>query len=159
MKIVINRCYGGFHLSGAALHRLAELRGVPCHLFRLAFPRYVPVKLGDDEEFGVVAYTVPEIPPIVEQDDRWYRMSDAEKDAHMKEKNRVYQETSICPFGIDRTDPLLVRVVEELGDRANGPFAELAVVEIPDGVEYTIEEYDGLETVCEKRRKWPEDES
>lgn len=48
--------------------------------------------------------------------------------------------------------PLLVQVVEELGDRAGGPCACLKVVEIPADVKWTIEEYDGLEWVAEAHR-------
>lgn len=55
---------------------------------------------------------------------------------------------------IDRSDPLLVRVVEELGDVASSRFAELEIVEIPDGVEYEICDYDGIETVHEKHKSW-----
>jgi len=55
---------------------------------------------------------------------------------------------------IDRSDPDLVQAVEELGEKANGEFADLKVVDIPDGIEYTIEEYDGTEWVAEKHRTW-----
>lgn len=54
----------------------------------------------------------------------------------------------------DRADALLVRVVEELGEAANGAHAKLAVVEIPDGTDYEISEYDGLEHIAEKHRTW-----
>ena len=54
----------------------------------------------------------------------------------------------------NRTDKLLIKAVEELGDKANGSCAKLKVVEIPDGVEYTIEEYDGLEHIAENHRTW-----
>lgn len=54
-----------------------------------------------------------------------------------------------------RNDPDLVAAVEELGsDKASGGHASLKVVEIPDGIPYTIEEYDGLEHVAEQHRKW-----
>ena len=54
-----------------------------------------------------------------------------------------------------RADPRLVAVVEKLGsDRASGPHARLKVVEIPDGIQVTIEEYDGLESVAERHRTW-----
>ena len=45
-------------------------------------------------------------------------------------------------------------MVQELGDKANGRCAELKVVEIPDGVDYQVEEYDGKEWVAETHRTW-----
>jgi hypothetical protein len=56
-------------------------------------------------------------------------------------------------FSNDRANPKLVAVVEKLGDRA-GNMADLKVVEIPDGVEWEIESYDGKEWVSEKHRTW-----
>ena len=47
----------------------------------------------------------------------------------------------------DRTDPILVQVVEELGNDADGVFADLRVVELPKGTQYRINEYDGLESI------------
>jgi len=57
--------------------------------------------------------------------------------------------------GFDRDDPTLVEVVKELGDKASGRFAQLAIVAIPDDVVWEIEEYDGLERVAEKHHTWP----
>ena len=57
-------------------------------------------------------------------------------------------------FQEHRSDPDLVAAVEELGKKASGSYAELKVVEIPDGVEYQIEEYDGTEYIAEKHRTW-----
>lgn len=57
----------------------------------------------------------------------------------------------------ERNDPDLVRVVEELGDAANGSSAELEVIEIPDeypAIQWHIEEYDGREHVAEDHRTW-----
>ena len=48
---------------------------------------------------------------------------------------------------MDRTDPILVQVVEELGKHANGDYADLKVVEIGKGVQYRINEYDGSESI------------
>jgi len=89
MKIVINRCYGGFGLSEKAY----ELLGVPW------------------DGFGHAS-------------------------------------------GVARNDPHLVSVVEQLGDDANGRYAELAVVEIPDDVEWHIEDYDGMESIHENHESW-----
>jgi len=57
-------------------------------------------------------------------------------------------------LGIERTDPVLIQMIEELGKRANGFFAELKIVEIPDDIKWTIEEHDGMERVVEKHRTW-----
>ncbi len=55
----------------------------------------------------------------------------------------------------DRTNPLLVKVVEELGDAANNePYSKLKVVEIPDDVDYYIDENDGMESIHEEHRIW-----
>ena len=53
-----------------------------------------------------------------------------------------------------RTDPELVRCVEELGEEANGSFAKLEVIEIPDDVIWMITDYDGIEQVEEARSVW-----
>jgi hypothetical protein len=53
----------------------------------------------------------------------------------------------------DRSNPMLVAAVEKLGERA-GNNAMLEVVEIPDDVEWEIQEYDGMEWVSEKHRVW-----
>ena len=48
---------------------------------------------------------------------------------------------------IRRDDPILVQVVEELGDQADGLCASLAIAELPAGTKYRIDEYDGYESV------------
>ena len=56
-------------------------------------------------------------------------------------------KAQFSPDDIDRTDPILVQVVEELGDRANGMCAKLRIETLPKGTRYRIEEYDGREWV------------
>lgn len=48
--------------------------------------------------------------------------------------------------GVKRHDPILLRVVAELGEKASGRFACLKIQEIKGSV-YRIDEYDGYETV------------
>lgn len=57
-------------------------------------------------------------------------------------------------YSIERDDKILVQVVKELGERANGDFSQLKVVEIPDEVNWEIDEYDGRETIREVHRSW-----
>lgn len=60
----------------------------------------------------------------------------------------------ISEYNFERDDPALVQVVEELGVDANGTYANLKIVEIPDDIEWHIHEYDGIESVHEKHRVW-----
>jgi hypothetical protein len=55
---------------------------------------------------------------------------------------------------IPRDDPDLIRIVEEMGEEANGECAKLKIVEIPDDVNWYVEEYDGCEWVAERHRTW-----
>lgn len=69
------------------------------------------------------------------------------KMAGIEEKD--FFETSIA-----RDDPYLVKIVKSLGMGANGPHANLKVVEIPGDVEWLVQDYDGVEWVAEKHRTW-----
>ena len=50
---------------------------------------------------------------------------------------------------------LLVQVIEALGPEVcSASLAKLEIVEIPDGTNWEIEEYDGKERIAEKRQRW-----
>lgn len=55
---------------------------------------------------------------------------------------------------IPRDNEHLIAVVELMGAEANGKFAELKIVEIPNGVNWYVEEYDGKEWVAERHQTW-----
>ena len=57
-------------------------------------------------------------------------------------------------YDYSRSDQDLVRIVQEMGEAAWGDYAELKIVEIPDDVEWEIDDYDGIETIHEKHRTW-----
>jgi len=57
-------------------------------------------------------------------------------------------------YDIPRNSSELVQTVEELKEEANDNYANLKVIEIPDDVEWTLEEYDGNEWVAEEHRIW-----
>lgn len=48
---------------------------------------------------------------------------------------------------ISRTDPILVQVIEELGEEVNTGSSKLKITAVHAGTKYRIEEYDGFETV------------
>lgn len=64
------------------------------------------------------------------------------------------QDEDFCDYQIDRDDPYLVRVVQELGEAAADKYSQLKIVEIPADVDWQIDEYDGHEWVAEKHRTW-----
>lgn len=61
-----------------------------------------------------------------------------------REERRIFDSYG---RGIERSDPDLIRVIEALGEEANGRCAALDITEIPEGTKYRIDEYDGYEQV------------
>lgn len=100
LKVVINKCYGGFGISKECCERMAELGS-----------KKAKERLEHCEKYD---------------SGRWYGYID-----------------------VKRHDKYLVQAVEELGEKADGPYAKLEVVKvyIPDEP-YTITEYDGYESVA-----------
>jgi hypothetical protein len=140
MKVVINSCYGGFSLSPEATLWLYE-RGFDCEGFKTPVEEYY----GQKNEG-------------LERDLQKWREYLAAKAA----KGRGLFLTVFSPdekFALyarqlPRDHALLLECVETLGIKANGACAALEIVEIPDGVEWSIAEYDGNEWVEEKHRTW-----
>ena len=59
----------------------------------------------------------------------------------------VGDDERFSDHNIPRMDPVIIEVVKDLGKKANGSNAELEIVSIPDGCEYYIDEYDGIESI------------
>jgi hypothetical protein len=135
MKIVINKCYGGFGLSFAAMDKLAERKGFKLE-HRDGVNEYVLVSDPTPENLSMSSFALKEnFGPVIGDD-------------ILNKADWFYDHD------IERNDPDLVAVVEELGKESFGDFAELQVVEIPDDVNWKIEEYDGQEWVAEVHRTW-----
>ena len=70
-------------------------------------------------------------------------------------KDSVAEDNYFSERELERNDSVLVEVVEALtSEKASGRFACLKVVEIPEDVDWYVEEYDGIEWVAEKHRTW-----
>ena len=140
MKVVINRCYGGFGLSHEAVMRYFEIKGINVY----------PEQGQDSWKFWTYWTVKPEDRIESKEGEAFYSMSIEDRRAY----NEAHSAQTFYPRDIERHDPALVQVVEEMGSKANGDYAELAVVEIPDDVNYIVEEYDGLEHIAEAHRTW-----
>tara|TARA_R110000868_G_scaffold261048_1_gene519145 strand:- start:1363 stop:1779 length:417 start_codon:yes stop_codon:yes gene_type:complete len=125
-KVVYNACYGGFGLSKEACQRYWDIKGQQVWI--------------EDEKLGL--FTVWFVPPEERPEQKeWSSMTMDERIAY----NKAYSKHTWRENNVDRHDPVLVQVVEELGDKANGKHAKLVIGEV-DGP-YRIDEYDGNESV------------
>lgn len=146
MKLVINTCFGGFGLSEAAYEWLHKERGVPIQ-------KYISQERGEDGRFlpesrndGIVIFD-RELTPASE--------SSMSALYHRYKPNSIGGRYWDCWTRETRDHALVVEVVEALGSEvASGQCAKLKVVEIPDGVEWELDEYDGVEKVREVSRVW-----
>lgn len=164
MKVVVNRCFGGFSISPKAIKRMAELNGKECYFFKgYSIGELEPITFEEAQKnnFSISAFTVPDpnqylltftnksgLPEF--KTIPWEKMTKKQRE----EQNTRYAEIIIENRPENRADPLLVQVVEELGEEADGACASLRIVEIPDDVKWFIDDYDGQETIREEHRSW-----
>ena len=120
MKVVINSCFGGFGLSIEAMKRaIAEgAAGIEVH-DEQEYSGCLGLGVGS-ETFSDVGdgYKVGWIKDVLYKDGKVY--------IHDDHKDEV------------RNDPVLVRIIEEMGEGANGKHAVLKVVEVADDEEWEI---------------------
>lgn len=128
MKVVINKCFGGFGLSQEAYKKLIEY-GVPVKKY---------IKEERNPETGRYDLNENGSDKVIYKGGLWT-------------DELEYWDTWI---GQDRSNPLLIKVVKELGKKANGGAADLKIVTIPDGIDYEISEYDGNEHIAEAHQTW-----
>lgn len=146
MKIVINKCHGGFGISEQAVLRYFELKGEKVWVRQDPSWKWskqyslVPFEERLDKDFDATTFSPPD----------WHDMTLDQR----RNWNETYRNQTFSERDIARDDPFLVQVVEELGKLADGSHSELKVVTIPDDVEWQIDEYDGSEWVAEKHRTW-----
>lgn len=133
MKVVINRCYGGFGLSPLAVKEYLKRKDKECFCYNDTFGEKME-KVDIESANLFVIYSTKDLGEEITWEDLG--------DSYFRERD------------IPRNDTDLIEVVEFLKDKANGRCASLKIVKIPDGIEWEISEYDGLETIEEKHRSW-----
>lgn len=146
MKIIINKCFGGFGFSPLAYVKYAEKKGINCYFFEMDLntKKYKSITLEDAQNSFL-----PYMFNVENPND--YNLSERDDDGTYTTANSLYNKISI---NIDRTDPIAISVLEEIGKLANTKYSDLKIVEIPDDIDYEIDEYDGIESIHEKHRIW-----
>ena len=138
MKIAINKCFGGFSLSDKAIEMIMKRKGLNCYRYKQTKFNHSDgadeyTRLDDNDPSSFIRYCTTDLGEKIENmpyEDCWY-----------------YGE-------LERTDKDLISVIEELGIEASGRFGRIVVIEIPDDVDWEIDDYDGIETIHEKHRVW-----
>ena len=145
MKIIRNSCFGGYSLScKAIIDYLARIGKIDLTVYRrdpyTGVCHNITKHIGEWDSFDLYI-TVGKLKNT--------------EDLYSDDNQgiEIYNRYSLSDLKY-RTDPVLVNVVENLGKEASGKYSHLEVVEIPDDVDWEIEDYDGIETIAEKHRKW-----
>lgn len=134
-EVIINSCYGGFGLSPKAIKRYLELKGKECFVYLNNVKLETDEKIEKNKNRMFLEYYTKDFGEIVAYDEN-------------------IKEFRFSIYDLDREDKDLIRVIKELGVKADGTFSKLKIIEIPEDIEYTIEEYDGIESIEEVHRSW-----
>lgn len=138
MKVVVNKCFGGFGLSPKASEMVMKRKGLGCFRYRQTKFKFSDGKeeytrCNEDIGHGLIHYMTKDL---------------GEKTSKLPNECYWYYGN------LARTDADLIAIVEELGEKANGDFASLKIIDIPDDIEWEIDDYDGIETIHEVHRSW-----
>ena len=131
MKIILNKCFGGFDVSQEGYELYAKKKGLELFKYKdnLDFRNRQYIKIKDEEKEFFKQYFTKDFGEVA------------------KISNEDYEKYNLYLREEYRQDQTLIEVVEELGEKASGRLGELEVVEIPDNSFYKIDEYDGVETI------------
>jgi len=121
MKVAYNACFGGFGLSTEALTKFAEKKGIT-----LTWYEQTGYAHNGDEGYKKVEGIPPE--------DKMFSLTPLTEDVGDKIE-KIPGELFYYPDFYDetRSDPDLISVIEDLGEKANGMCADLQIKNIPDG--------------------------
>ena len=141
-KVVWNACYGGFGLSPLAEKMLYETKhpGETVYTYKMDWETNLYLKVDPQNLPSGSGFFVSLTYDFGDS----FCLSEEDRDSKI---NRLFESHFIQYEDIERHDPDLVRIVEELGsDKASGQNANLKIMDI--GIQkYHIDEYDGFETV------------
>lgn len=141
MKVAINRCYGGFNLSDKAIEMIMRRKGLNCY-------RYKQTKYSFQD--GKNEYTKISASDVQKNDIMLHYSA-----TDLGDTIETIPKGGFWYYGnLDRTDEDMIGVIEEIGSEADGICGEIKIVEIPDGVEWEVDNYDGMESIHEAHSVW-----
>ncbi|ENM1174593.1 hypothetical protein AB6R62_000994 [Listeria monocytogenes] len=138
MKIVLNKCFGGFALSHVAYLYLCELKGIDVHAYlveerdSIFHFKKIDKSHKTSDVFERIWYLENELPKM---------------ELSLQESWDFLEHIDLDLNDANRADLYLVNTVEIFGEAVNIIYSNLKVVEIPDGNDFIIHEYDGFESV------------
>lgn len=139
-RIAVNKQYGGFSLSPKGEAAYLDKKGKQAFFYKQVAYKH---REGKDEYERVDA------------DDKSIITFTTTKDFGERATDDLFDDdVYFSSRDIPRDDPDLIAVIEELGTEASGTCATLAITEIPDDINWLIDEYDGYEHVEEAHRTW-----
>lgn len=137
MKIAINKCYGGFGLSPIAIKEYLKLKGKECFFYKKNY---------ESKELTQIPF---------EQASTYDTSLTKDFGLSIKDDWKSYESNYFYYNNIERNDEDLIKTIEMLGiKKASGELSELAIVEVPDEIDWYIDDYDGIESVHESHRSW-----
>lgn len=140
MKIVLNGCYGGFGLSYEAMYLYLTVKGEKVYF-------YADLSTYNDDGKNHMYKRVP-LNEIYNYKNALFIICTTEDQGDVLCN---YPKSIFHASDVDRSDPILVFVVETMGSNAaSGKYASLYVEDIPDGTQYKIDNYDGIEELITK---------
>lgn len=134
-EIVINKCYGGFSLSYEGTMLYAKLCGFKLYAFVPS-----PIDLNKYFQYNKKIHKSTHF--------IFFSKKPLNKNGDIDDDGCFYERD------IERDDVNLIKVVKRLKKKANGNFAKLKIVKIPNNIQWHIEQYDGLEWVAENHKIW-----
>ena len=155
-KVILNKDFGGFQVSAKAHKMYAEKLGKELFYYVGEYNHDMSKsdEDGESEYKPFVVYTRVSYEEFLKKNTLLYFYSF--KDLGEVVSRDIIREDADSWLDLDhnhREDPLLVEIVEELGEEASGYAGTLKVVEIPDELangNYMIDDYDGWETLHQK---------
>lgn len=139
-KVILNKDYGVFDVSFKAYSLYAKKKGLKLYAYEPQLVKdskgTIYEKINKDRDTLFTEYFTKDFGDVS-------RISDDDY-----EKYRLYLDKS------HREDKVLIEVVEELKEKANGRYGKLKVVEIPDNLKYVIDDYYGIETLHQEVQEW-----